>query len=86
MAKNTQPLRLRRAVRRIQRHSRYKEAGSPRRPSEGRTRTGASSPEKMEAQAHWENIYTKKAPDQVSWYRPHLETSVAIVEQVAPGC
>ena len=39
----------------------------------------------MDAQAHWENIYTKKAPDQVSWYRPHLETSLTIIERVAPG-
>ena len=39
----------------------------------------------MDAQAHWERIYTQKAPDKVSWYRPHLETSVAFIEQAAPG-
>ena len=30
---------------------------------------------------HWENIYAKRAPDAVSWYRPHLETSLALVER-----
>jgi len=39
----------------------------------------------MDAQAHWEQIYKQKAPDQVSWYRPHLETSLAFIEQAAPG-
>lgn len=36
----------------------------------------------MDAQAHWNKIYTQKAPDQVSWYRPHLDTSLALIEQV----
>ncbi|MGH9686813.1 MAG: class I SAM-dependent methyltransferase [Candidatus Acidiferrales bacterium] len=30
---------------------------------------------------HWEKIYTTKAPDQVSWYRVHLETSLALIER-----
>jgi 2-polyprenyl-3-methyl-5-hydroxy-6-metoxy-1,4-benzoquinol methylase len=37
----------------------------------------------MDTQAHWEKIYTEKAPDAVSWYRPHLETSLALIEQAA---
>jgi SAM-dependent methyltransferase len=40
----------------------------------------------MDAQTHWERIYTEKAPDAVSWYRPHLETSLALIEKAAPGC
>ena len=40
----------------------------------------------MDAQAHWEKIYTEKAPEAVSWYRPHLETSLALIEQVAATC
>ncbi len=40
----------------------------------------------MDAQTHWEKIYTEKAPDAVSWYRPHLETSLALIEQAATGC
>jgi SAM-dependent methyltransferase len=35
----------------------------------------------MGTQAHWDKIYLEKAPDQVSWYRPHLETSLALIEQ-----
>jgi SAM-dependent methyltransferase len=44
------------------------------------------SGETMDAQTHWENIYGKKAPDAVSWYRPHLETSLDLIERAAPGC
>src|SRR5450432_3904361 len=40
----------------------------------------------MDAQSHWENIYGKKAADAVSWYRPHLETSLALIEQAAADC
>lgn len=39
----------------------------------------------MNAQSHWERIYTEKAPDAVSWYRPHLEKSLSLIEQVALG-
>jgi 2-polyprenyl-3-methyl-5-hydroxy-6-metoxy-1,4-benzoquinol methylase len=38
----------------------------------------------MDAQKHWERIYGTKSPDQVSWYRPHLETSLSLIERVAP--
>ena len=37
----------------------------------------------MDTQTHWEKIYTEKAPDAVSWYRPHLETSLGLIERVA---
>ncbi len=37
----------------------------------------------MDVRTHWENIYTEKAPDAVSWYRPHLEKSLALIERVA---
>jgi hypothetical protein len=37
----------------------------------------------MDAQRHWENIYSKKAADAVSWYRPHLETSLEFIERAA---
>jgi 2-polyprenyl-3-methyl-5-hydroxy-6-metoxy-1,4-benzoquinol methylase len=39
----------------------------------------------MDARTHWEKIYTTKAPDQVSWYRPHLETSLAFIKRSALG-
>ncbi len=32
---------------------------------------------------HWDKVYNTKAPDQVSWYRSHLETSLALIERVA---
>jgi 2-polyprenyl-3-methyl-5-hydroxy-6-metoxy-1,4-benzoquinol methylase len=35
----------------------------------------------VNTRAHWEKVYTTKAPDQVSWYRPHLETSLALIEK-----
>ena len=39
----------------------------------------------MDSQTHWEKIYKEKAPDTVSWYRPHLETSLTLIEKAAPG-
>ncbi|MBL8173861.1 MAG: class I SAM-dependent methyltransferase [Bryobacterales bacterium] len=36
-------------------------------------------------QQHWEHVYETKAPDEVSWYRPHLETSLQLVERAAQG-
>jgi 2-polyprenyl-3-methyl-5-hydroxy-6-metoxy-1,4-benzoquinol methylase len=35
----------------------------------------------MDTKTHWENIYSTKARDQVSWYRQHLETSIALIER-----
>ncbi len=33
----------------------------------------------MDAKTHWEKVYATKAPEAVSWYRPHLETSLALI-------
>src|SRR5437870_13614470 len=38
----------------------------------------------MNVETHWEKIYREKSPDAVSWYRPHLETSLALIEKAAP--
>ena len=38
----------------------------------------------MTTKAHWENVYQTKAEDEVSWYRPHLETSLRLIEVAAP--
>ena len=38
----------------------------------------------MNAESHWENVYGTKAPNQVSWFRPHLETSISFIERSAP--
>jgi len=37
----------------------------------------------METQEHWERVYHTKAPTEVSWFSPHLETSLALIERVA---
>src|SRR6266568_424987 len=39
----------------------------------------------MNVQTHWEKIYAEKAPSEVSWYRPHLETSLSLIELTAPS-
>jgi 2-polyprenyl-3-methyl-5-hydroxy-6-metoxy-1,4-benzoquinol methylase len=39
----------------------------------------------MEMQQHWEKVYRTRAPDQVSWFRPHLETSLALIERSTRG-
>jgi 2-polyprenyl-3-methyl-5-hydroxy-6-metoxy-1,4-benzoquinol methylase len=39
----------------------------------------------MNMQEHWEGVYVTKAPDQVSWFRPHLETSLALIERATRG-
>lgn len=31
--------------------------------------------------AHWENVYQTKAADAVSWYAPHLETSLKLIQR-----
>ena len=37
----------------------------------------------MDAKTHWEKLYATKAPEAVSWYRPHLETSLALIGRAA---
>jgi hypothetical protein len=39
----------------------------------------------MDTHTHWEKIYREKAPDDVSWYREHLETSLQLIELAAPA-
>jgi len=39
----------------------------------------------MDVKTHWEKVYQTKAPDAVSWYRPHLETSIALIERTGAG-
>ncbi len=34
----------------------------------------------MTEQSHWEDVYARKAADTVSWYRPHLERSLALID------
>jgi SAM-dependent methyltransferase len=39
----------------------------------------------MYAEAHWNKVFSTKAPDAVSWYRPHLEVSLDLIERRAPA-
>ena len=39
----------------------------------------------MRAKAHWESVYQAKAHEEVSWYCPHLDTSLGLIKRVAPS-
>jgi SAM-dependent methyltransferase len=39
----------------------------------------------MNSKRHWEAVYGTKTPEALSWYRPHLETSIALIERAARG-
>ena len=45
--------------------------------------SGAKLVTEMDTQAHWERVYGTKAPTEVSWFRPHLETSLSLIERAA---
>src|SRR5215467_14198040 len=38
----------------------------------------------MDLQSHWESVYRTRRPDEVSWYRAHLDVSLALIEESAP--
>lgn len=33
----------------------------------------------MDERRHWQEVYSRREPDGVSWYRPHLERSLAFI-------
>lgn len=37
----------------------------------------------MDPQSHWEKVYQTKHPTEVSWYRPHLDVSLQLIEDAA---
>jgi len=39
----------------------------------------------MDTRQHWDRVYETKAPTDVSWFSPHLETSLGIIRRVAPN-
>ncbi|MDE3188534.1 MAG: class I SAM-dependent methyltransferase [Acidobacteriota bacterium] len=39
--------------------------------------------EAPDAKAHWDGVYGRVAHDAVSWYRPHLETSLRLIQSAA---
>jgi 2-polyprenyl-3-methyl-5-hydroxy-6-metoxy-1,4-benzoquinol methylase len=40
---------------------------------------------KMDAKSHWEGVYRAKKPTELSWYKPHLELSLQLIEEAAPA-
>jgi SAM-dependent methyltransferase len=38
---------------------------------------------RVDPRTHWEKIYGAKTPETVSWYRRHLETSLALIQRTA---
>ena len=38
----------------------------------------------MDNKQHWDTVYGSKAPNAVSWYAPHLETSLKLIHQASP--
>lgn len=39
----------------------------------------------MDIKTHWEKVYKTKAPETVSWYLPHLETSLSLIKRTGAG-
>lgn len=37
----------------------------------------------MDPKSHWEKVYRTKRPTEVSWYRPHLDVSLQLIEEGA---
>jgi len=37
----------------------------------------------MDAQSHWDKVHAIRRPEEVSWYCPHLEISLALIERSA---
>jgi 2-polyprenyl-3-methyl-5-hydroxy-6-metoxy-1,4-benzoquinol methylase len=35
--------------------------------------------------SHWDKVYRSKRPEEVSWYRPHLDVSLQLIVQAAPA-
>jgi len=34
---------------------------------------------------HWEKVYRTKQPNELSWYRPHLDVSLQLIEDASPN-
>ncbi|MGC1508716.1 class I SAM-dependent methyltransferase [Ketobacter sp.] len=38
----------------------------------------------MDTRSHWENVYSTKTADEVSWFQAHATRSLAIIQQLLP--
>jgi 2-polyprenyl-3-methyl-5-hydroxy-6-metoxy-1,4-benzoquinol methylase len=39
----------------------------------------------VDTKSHWEKVYRTKQPNEVSWYRAHLDVSLSLIEEAAPN-
>jgi ubiquinone/menaquinone biosynthesis C-methylase UbiE len=39
----------------------------------------------MQTVDHWESVYRNKSFDSVSWYKPHLDESLRLIEELSPN-
>ena len=39
----------------------------------------------MDNKSHWDRVYETKRPDEVSWFRPHLDVSLDLIRRAAPA-
>lgn len=39
----------------------------------------------MSAEAHWDGVFANKAAHEVSWYRPHFDLSLDLIQRFAPA-
>ena len=39
----------------------------------------------MDPKSHWDKVYRTRRPNEVSWYRPHLDVSLQLIEEAAPN-
>ncbi len=39
--------------------------------------------DRMDTKGHWKAVYDTKAPKKVSWFSPHFQTSLSLIQQVA---
>jgi 2-polyprenyl-3-methyl-5-hydroxy-6-metoxy-1,4-benzoquinol methylase len=39
---------------------------------------------RMDARSYWEQVHATKEPEQASWFRPHLERSLELIERAVP--
>jgi len=39
----------------------------------------------VDPKSHWDKVYRTKRPNEVSWYRPHLDVSLRLIEEAAPN-
>ena len=39
----------------------------------------------MQSKSHWETVYSSQSADAVSWYQPHAQQSLRLIERIAAG-